>query len=113
LVTMVTLSSIAAWHFSSAVLTINTIEQRVTKVTRLKCGNPTGQGSSGSTGLSVAGEEPRISAGHKDALVGGHTALLRAQVEHRKREALRERADLAALLPLSERERLAIGDAAG
>ena len=34
LVTVVTLSSIAAWHFSSAVLTINTIEQRVTKVTQ-------------------------------------------------------------------------------
>jgi len=41
------------------------------------------------------------------------TALLRSQVEHRKREAFRERADLAALLSLSEGEGLVIWDTAG
>jgi hypothetical protein len=40
-------------------------------------------------------------------------ALLRSQIEHGKREALRERADLAALFPLSEGERLVIWDTAG
>src|SRR5438045_1758398 len=45
--------------------------------------------------------------------VAGVAALLRPQVEHGKREAFGKRADLAALLPLSEGEGLVIWNAAG